>query len=175
MADDYPTRISQGAQRINRGDPTVWAGRSGPITDTELVAHDRDGYHVIPELLPESEVQALRAELDRLIADPDVRADERTIVERKTAQVRSIFEVHAISAVIAELAADERIRGRAEQILGSDVYLHQSRINAMPGFVGNGSTGIPTSRPGTRRTGCRAPGRSACRSPWYPTTPTTVV
>ncbi len=138
MADDYPTRISQGAQRINRGDPTVWAGRSGPITDPELVAHDRDGYHVIPELLPESEVQALRAELDRLIADPDVRADERTIVERKTAQVRSIFEVHAISAVIAELAADERIRGRAEQILGSDVYLHQSRINAMPGFVGNG-------------------------------------
>lgn len=136
--DDYPTRTSAVARRIDRSDPTVWPGRSGPITDDEIAAHERDGYHVIPRLLSDAEVETFRDELDRLVADPAVRADERTIVERSTERVRSIFEVHTISAAIAELAADPRVRGRAEQLLGSEVYLHQSRINAMPGFVGTG-------------------------------------
>lgn len=138
VADDYPTRISGGAKRINRRDPTVWPGRAGPITSQDLLAHDRNGYHLIAGLLSDSEVQAFRSELDHLVADPRIRSDERTVVERRTEQVRSIFDVHTISAAVAELAADERVRGRAEQILGSDVYLHQSRINLMPGFVGKG-------------------------------------
>ncbi|WP_030558872.1 phytanoyl-CoA dioxygenase family protein, partial [Streptomyces exfoliatus] len=33
---------------------------------------------------------------------------------------------------------DERVVGRARQILGSDVYVHQSRINVKPGFGASG-------------------------------------
>ncbi len=37
--------------------------------------------------------------------------------------------MHRISEVFAALVRDERVVGRARQILGSDVYVHQSRIN----------------------------------------------
>ena len=46
--------------------------------------------------------------------------------------------MHKISDAVAALVADERVAGRARQILGSDVYVHQSRINYKPGFGGGG-------------------------------------
>ncbi|MFD9747053.1 ectoine hydroxylase, partial [[Kitasatospora] papulosa] len=79
-----------------------------------------------------------RAELDRLVNDPQVRADERSIIEPKSQSVRSVFEVHKLSEVFARLVRDERVVGRARQILGSDVYVHQSRINVKPGFGASG-------------------------------------
>lgn len=79
-----------------------------------------------------------RAELDRLVTDPAVRSDERSIIEPKSQDVRSVFEVHKISELFAGLVRDERVVGRARQILGSDVYVHQSRINVKPGFGASG-------------------------------------
>lgn len=49
-----------------------------------------------------------------------------------------MFEVHRISEAFAQLAADPRVVGVARQILGSDVYVHQSRINVKPGFGARG-------------------------------------
>lgn len=79
-----------------------------------------------------------RAELDRLVLDPTMRADPRSIVEPKSQDVRTVFEVHKISEVFAKLVSDPRVVGRARQILGSDVYVHQSRINVKPGFGASG-------------------------------------
>ncbi|MGH3316052.1 MAG: ectoine hydroxylase, partial [Nocardioidaceae bacterium] len=74
--------------------------------------------------------------LCRLSDDPTVRADERTIIEARSQEVRSIFEVHRISEVFASIVRDPRVAERARQILGSDVYVHQSRVNFKPGFGG---------------------------------------
>src|SRR5699024_4141674 len=63
-------------------------------------------------------------------------ADERTIVEAQSDEVRSVFDVHRTNAVVKKIANDPRIVARAEQLLGSQVYIHQSRINYKPGFVG---------------------------------------
>jgi ectoine hydroxylase len=104
----------------------------------ELAAHERDGFVTVSDLLTPAEVAGYHAELDRLASDPTIRADERTIIEKSANQVRSIFEVHKISKAIAALAADERVAGRAGQILGSEVYIHQSRVNYKPGFTGGG-------------------------------------
>ena len=138
--DRYPTRIADRPALIERTEPTVWGGQHtpGPLSVDELAAHDRDGFVTVPELLTRDEVAAYAAELDRLATDPQVRADERTIIEKSSQQVRSIFEVHRISEAVAALVADERVAGRARQILGSDVYVHQSRINYKPGFGGGG-------------------------------------
>lgn len=46
--------------------------------------------------------------------------------------------MHRISELFAQLVRDERVVGRARQILGSDVYVHQSRINVKPGFGASG-------------------------------------
>ncbi|MER6499397.1 ectoine hydroxylase [Streptomyces sp. NPDC001455] len=137
--DLYPTRGT--AEMVTpRQDPVVWSapGTPGPIAVKDLQDFDRDGFLTVDRLIAPDEVAACRAELDRLIADPVVRADERSVIEPKSQKVRSVFEVHRISEVFARLVADERVVGRARQILGSDVYVHQSRINVKPGFGASG-------------------------------------
>ncbi|MBA8826651.1 ectoine hydroxylase [Saccharopolyspora lacisalsi] len=136
--DRYPTRGAESAL-LERRDPTVWPGTElGPASTEDLVAHETRGFHIAEGLLSPAEVQSYWQELDRLTRDPRVRSDERTIVEPDSDEVRSIFEVHRTSSVIAELIRDPRVLDRARQILGSEVYVHQSRINYMPGFKGGG-------------------------------------
>ncbi|MFF3562886.1 ectoine hydroxylase [Streptomyces sp. NPDC002574] len=139
LTDLYPTRGT--AEVLTpRQDPVVWGepGTSGPLRPSELRGLDRDGFLAVDSLIGPDEVPRYRAELDRLCADPAIRADERSIVEPKSQDIRSVFEVHKISPVFAELVRDPRVVGRARQILGSDVYVHQSRINVKPGFGASG-------------------------------------
>jgi ectoine hydroxylase len=137
--DLYPSR---GATEVSvpRQDPVVWGAPDdpGPIETSDLQAYERDGFLAVEELITPDEVAVYRAELERLVADPAVRADERSIVEPASQEIRSVFEVHRISEVFARLVRDERVVGRARQILGSDVYVHQSRINVKPGFGARG-------------------------------------
>ncbi|TRV74540.1 ectoine hydroxylase [Streptomyces sp. 130] len=137
--DLYPSR---GAAEMTtpRQDPVIWSapGAPGPISARELQDYEHDGFLTVDQLITPEEVAGYHAELDRLISDPAVRADERSIIEPKSQSVRSVFEVHRISEVFARLVADERVVGRARQILGSDVYVHQSRINVKPGFGASG-------------------------------------
>ncbi|MFI2349244.1 ectoine hydroxylase [Streptomyces sp. NPDC019443] len=137
--DLYPTR---GVNEVTtpRQDPVVWSapGAPGPIAPSGLMEFERDGFLTVDELISQDEVALYRTELDRLIADPAVRADERSIIEPKSQDVRSVFEVHRVSEIFASLVRDERVVGRARQILGSDVYVHQSRINVKPGFGASG-------------------------------------
>ncbi|WP_052851687.1 ectoine hydroxylase [Streptomyces avicenniae] len=138
-ADLYPTR---GATEVAtpRQDPVVWAGTDapGPFAAGELAAFERDGFASVEQLITPDEVAVYRAELDRLVGDPRIRADERSIVESASGEIRSVFEVHRISEVFAALVRDPRVVERARQILGSEVYVHQSRINVKPGFGASG-------------------------------------
>ncbi|WP_019545557.1 ectoine hydroxylase [Streptomyces sulphureus] len=138
-ADLYPTR---GATEVAtpRMDPVVWSepGTSGPIEASDLAGFERDGFLAVDQLLTPDEVAECGRELGRLTSDPEIRADERSIVEPKSDEIRSVFEVHKISEVFAKLVRDPRVLDRARQILGSDVYVHQSRINLKPGFGASG-------------------------------------
>ncbi|MFI6086389.1 ectoine hydroxylase [Streptomyces sp. Je 1-332] len=138
-ADLYPTRGTEEVL-IERKDPVVWSepGTPGPIAADELAGFERDGFLAIDQLITPDEVSVYHAELERLIGDPTMRADERSIVEPRSQEIRTIFEVHKISELFKKLAADPRVVGRARQILGSDVYVHQSRINVKPGFGASG-------------------------------------
>ncbi|GAA2461865.1 ectoine hydroxylase [Streptomyces macrosporus] len=137
--DLYPTR---GATEVTtpRQDPVVWSDPAapGPIEPSDLAAYERDGFLAIDQLITPDEVEVYARELERLVSDPRIRADERSIVEPKSQEIRSVFEVHKISEVFADLVRDPRVVGRARQILGSDVYVHQSRINVKPGFGASG-------------------------------------
>jgi hypothetical protein len=128
--DHYPTRVPGSTQPglVERIEPTVWGhhASAGMFGAQELGRHERDGFVTVPGLLSPAEIAGFQAELDRLATDPVVRADERTIIEKSSDEVRSIFEVHRISVAIGALAADERVAGRARQVLGSEVYVHQA-------------------------------------------------
>ncbi|MEV6236681.1 ectoine hydroxylase [Lentzea sp. NPDC051838] len=137
--DRYPTRTATETGLLPRTDPVVWQGAvDGPIDPATLESYDEKGFLTVDGLLSPDEVLAYRQELAQMRADDAVRADERTIIEKKSNDVRSIFDVHRTNEMIAALAADDRVAGRARQILGSDVYVHQSRVNFMPSFTGTG-------------------------------------
>ncbi|MEU3282319.1 ectoine hydroxylase [Streptomyces antibioticus] len=139
VTDLYPTRGTTEVS-VPRQDPVVWSppGTPGPVPADGLAAYERDGFLTVDRLISDEEVAVCRRELERLVADPQVRADPRSIVEPRSQEIRSVFEVHRLSPVFASLVRDERIVGRARQILGSDVYVHQSRINVKPGFGAGG-------------------------------------
>ncbi|MBB5853321.1 ectoine hydroxylase [Amycolatopsis umgeniensis] len=136
--DSYPTRIAGKPEHLPRTHPTVWGAEAdGPIDAAALANHEARGYTVVDQLLSPGEIQTYWQELVRM-SSGDHRDDERVITEAKTGEVRSIFDVHETSELIAELVRDPRVLDRARQILGSEVYIHQSRVNYMPGFKGTG-------------------------------------
>ena len=132
--DRYRTRTTTQVPPMERIDPTVW----GRVTSPVLANFDADGYAIVDRLLSPEEVADFSVEVDRLASDPERRSDERVIIEKESNRVRSIFEIHKISRAVADLVRDERVVGLARQVLGSEVYIHQSRVNYMPGFEGGG-------------------------------------
>ncbi|MGH9086899.1 MAG: ectoine hydroxylase [Acidimicrobiales bacterium] len=135
VADRYPTRTDR-PQRQARLDPVVYGSRPGPMSDGERARFEEDGFCAFDRLITDEEVADLLAEVERL-ASPLARIDpERLVLEPGDHDVRSVFEVHELSPLIARIVADDRLAGRARQVLGSDVYIHQSRVNRKPGFAG---------------------------------------
>ncbi|HLR43745.1 MAG TPA: phytanoyl-CoA dioxygenase family protein, partial [Brevibacterium sp.] len=135
--DRYPTRQDDVTSVFDRRDPVVHGTpEDGPIDAETLRHYDQRGYLSIDRLISDEELHTFREELRRLSADPAVRADEATIVEASSDEVRSIFDIHRTNEIFSRIANDPRIVARAEQLLGSRVYIHQSRINYKPGFVG---------------------------------------
>jgi ectoine hydroxylase len=137
--DPYPTRVHDRPELLERTDPVAWdLEADGPLDAEQVAAFDRDGVLVLEDVFAAAEVASFRGRLDELAADPTVRADERTITELETDDVRSIFEIHRTDDLFARLAADPRVADVARQLLASDVYIHQSRVNVKPGFTGQG-------------------------------------
>jgi ectoine hydroxylase len=137
--DPYPTRVSDQPQLLERTDPVAWGtADDGPLDAEQVATFDRDGVLLLEDVFAADEIDRFRGRLDELAADPTVRADERTITELETEDVRSIFEIHRTDELFAKLAADPRVADVARQLLASEVYLHQSRINVKPGFAGEG-------------------------------------
>ena len=71
-----------------------------------------------------------------MAADPVLNKREEFIREPASKIVRSIFYVHKLSEIFNKLSDDERIKKVVEFLLDSQTYVHQSRINAKPGFTG---------------------------------------
>ncbi|MET9450819.1 ectoine hydroxylase [Streptomyces cinerochromogenes] len=134
--DLYPTRVTGEAVPQPRVDPTVWGQGPGPLSQEQLAAYDSGGYLVLDNLLTPEEVETYRAELQRLGQDPVLRASERVVMEPDSDRVRSVFEVEKVSEVFAKLLFSSRLTDIARQVLDSEVYIHQSRVNYKPGFGG---------------------------------------
>ena len=135
--DPYHSRRGDRWEIADRLDPVVWSEGpdAGPLCARELAHYEERGYLVLPGLLGEGEVSSLLGEIERLAAEADPARDD-VIVEPRGGAVRSLFRLHATSEAIRGLAADPRLAGAARQILGSEVTIHQSRVNLKPAFEG---------------------------------------
>ncbi|TSI11913.1 ectoine hydroxylase [Brevibacterium aurantiacum] len=137
VQDLYPTRTGERTEVLDRRGPIAFgSAEQGPLDAATLRHYEDKGYLTVDELISSEELEAFRAELHRLANDLAIKADAATIVEPKSNEVRSIFDIHRSNEIFAKIANDPRVIARAQQLSGSEVYIHQSRINYKPGFVG---------------------------------------
>ncbi|ULE33773.1 ectoine hydroxylase [Mycobacterium sp. IDR2000157661] len=135
--DNYPTRLQHPIAPIPRLEPTVWGGEAhGPLDPASLIGFGEQGYLKRYNTVGDDWLPALRRELDQLGNDAD-ESDPRVIRE-PNGSVRSVFEPHVLSDLVAQVIELDTVLPIARQLLGSDVYIHQARINFMPGFTGSG-------------------------------------
>jgi ectoine hydroxylase len=99
-------------------------------------SYESNGYLFLPSFFSGDELVALTGERDRLCQDVALRERPELIVEPNRQAVRSIFAAHELSSVFGRLARHALLLDIAQHLLGSQVYIHQSRINYKPGFVG---------------------------------------
>ena len=137
ITDTYPTRLAEKRAMFERMDPVVYGNESaGPLSGGQLKAYTDNGFVFFPGFFKADELAPHVGALDELRTREDMREREEVIIEPSSNEVRSIFDIHRGSDCLAELCRDPRIVRIARQLLGSDVYIHHSRINYKPGIHG---------------------------------------
>lgn len=135
-ADPYHSRCTPEWEAAERVDPVVWgdSGAKGPLEPSQLAAYDSQGYLLAEQIFSAKETSDLLAEANQLAAT--AAAGPGVIIEPGSQAVRSLFRLHETSEVFRSIARDPRLLAVARQLLGSEVYVHQSRINFKPAFDG---------------------------------------
>ena len=95
-----------------------------------------------PQLITARESALLLQEARRLAAEANPNAVD-VITEPDGNIIRSLFRLHRNNDLFRLTCKDTRVAGIARQILGSDVYVHQSRVNFKPAFSGKEFFGTP--------------------------------
>ncbi|WP_229333002.1 ectoine hydroxylase [Halomonas sp. KAO] len=142
MQDLFPTRLERKLGMFERIDPVVHSDDgqrvSGPLSQEELDEFEVNGFLSFENFFDREEMQAFIQELREYEEDEDLKLSEGAVLEPGKQEIRSIFGIHTISERFSRLTRDPRLLAMVQQILGSDVYIHQSRINYKPGFKGKG-------------------------------------
>ncbi len=140
VTDTYQSRVDNETAILLRQDPIVY---SDPRTEVpnglaqhQLKNYQKNGFILLKGLFSEQEAALFLDEARRMTVDPKIRAREEAIAEPGSDEVRSVFMVHRLNELYRQVVADVRIANVARQILGSEVYIHQSRVNLKSGFLG---------------------------------------
>ncbi|QHS22383.1 ectoine hydroxylase [Virgibacillus sp. MSP4-1] len=137
MKDFYPSRVNPEPSIMERKDPVLYGSQSdGPLNNTELDFYKQNGYILLEKMFTDDEVDVLRKELDQTMNDHKSIERPDIVREQGSDEIRSIFEVHKNTEFFQKLSSHERLVNIAQQLLGDDVYINQSRINFKPGFKG---------------------------------------
>jgi len=133
--DFYPSRIDDTSQLTERLDPVTYDG-SGPLDRDQVCFYEVNGYLTVENLFSDNELRLFEETLHALRDAGRESREPEVVREAQSREVRSIFRVHETNPVFRKLAHDPRLARIPRQLLGSEVYVHQSRINYKSGFVG---------------------------------------
>lgn len=132
----YPSRQNGAAGRMtDRREPVVYPGQDGPLSKDQLDFFEKNGFLKFEQKITGTVLMDILGEADRL-KQRIPYTDERVISEPIGNDIRSVFDIHRLSSIFSDLCQDPDLVAASRQILGSNVYLHQSRINYKPGFQG---------------------------------------
>lgn len=135
VVDPYHSRAGAAPEIAQRSDPMV-LDAPGPLSAERVAQFARDGYLEFDCLFTDEELARLLAEASRLRDNVQELEAETLILEPDSSALRSVFQVHLQSRLLGRLASDARVVNVVRQLLGDDVYIHQSRLNYKPGYSG---------------------------------------
>ncbi|MBX9905689.1 MAG: ectoine hydroxylase [Burkholderiales bacterium] len=140
VSDIYQSRTDRESAILQRQDPVFYPGpyaKGGfALSEHQLRNYRKNGFIQLRGLLPGAEVAELLSEAGHLAVASGREQRPEAVYEPDSSDVRSVFRVHGLSGIFSSLMRDRRLLDVARQILGSDVYVHQSRLNLKPGFGG---------------------------------------
>lgn len=102
------------------------------LTDEEVEKFDRDGFLLMHDLFSREEIEAILEEIPREFAQDSPRR-----IREKSGAVRSVFALHQTNELFGRLTRLARLVEPAQQLLRSDVYVHQFKVNAKVALEGD--------------------------------------
>jgi ectoine hydroxylase len=116
--------------------PVIWPGKSGPLSDKKLDQYKEEGYLFFPDFLAKDDPALLAACVENrqlLLSSSDRKS---FIAEENSSLVRSVFDAHRLNDAFGKVALHPFFVSVARQILGSDIYIHQTHVNYKQAFFG---------------------------------------
>ncbi|HYW71142.1 MAG TPA: phytanoyl-CoA dioxygenase family protein [Pyrinomonadaceae bacterium] len=101
------------------------------LTQQQVQHYEQQGYLVLENYFSPAELELLQAELPHILAEESARR-----ILEKSGAVRSVFASHITSEVFKCFIRLARLIEPVTQILRSDVYIHQFKINAKTALAG---------------------------------------
>lgn len=102
------------------------------ITNGQIDAFRRDGFLVIENYFSQDELDILLHELPGILAEDSARR-----VMETSGAVRTVFASHVTNPVYQCFSRLARMIEPTQQLLGSEIYIHQFKINAKAALVGD--------------------------------------
>jgi ectoine hydroxylase-related dioxygenase (phytanoyl-CoA dioxygenase family) len=103
------------------------------LTATQVQNYIEQGWLFIPVFLSKEEIEIIRAEISALISSDApgslLESDKRT--------VRALHGCHLNSSILRCLTMHPKLLEPSKQLLGSEVYVHQFKVNLKAAFSGD--------------------------------------
>jgi len=101
------------------------------LTDDQVAFYMDNGFLQIDNFLSEEEIETLLSELPNTIEENSPR-----VILEDNGSIRSIFAPHFVNDTYEKLSRLERFIIPSQQLIGSEVYLHQYKINSKKALRG---------------------------------------
>ncbi len=102
------------------------------LTDAQLTQFHQHGFLILPGLFSDHEVEVLRQAQDDVFTEET----EANIREKKSGEVRTAMGLHLRHPVFNRLSHHPRLVEPAQQLLGPELYIQQTKINVKAAFDG---------------------------------------
>lgn len=104
------------------------------LDPAQVEDYHRDGFLLLgPDFLPSWALPELREAAPRLLA----KDGPERVLERDGVTVRSVYGPHRHDETVHRVCRSPQLVGAARQLLGDEVYVHQSKINVKAAFSGD--------------------------------------
>ncbi|HEY4033887.1 MAG TPA: phytanoyl-CoA dioxygenase family protein [Ktedonobacteraceae bacterium] len=103
------------------------------LTNEQITSYNQQGFLLLPNYFTSTEVDLLKAQL------PDIYQEDvpQRVLENDHKTVRSVYGLHVHNEIFKRLVRLPRILEPATQLLNSQVYIHQFKINSKAAFNGD--------------------------------------